>query len=103
MLDDKRKGPGSATEAPQNAVAASRTMIPDPGGILRHPKAVAPAYAVLVVTTAGHLRRQVYLSLHSATKALARHEAAGRVAKCILVELVPVPHAPAYVIGGDDQ
>ncbi len=51
----------------------------------------------------GHWRRQVYMSLHAATKALERAEANGREARMQLVELVPVPAVPVIVVGGGDR
>lgn len=70
---------------------------------LHHPKAIAPGYAVLLMRRDGHWRRQVFMSLHSATRALERAESAGREARMQLVELVPVPSAPVIVIGGGLQ
>lgn len=67
---------------------------------LRHPKAIAAGYAVLLLRSDDRVTRQVYLSLHSATKALERAEAKGRAASMVLVELVPVTAAPVYVVGG---
>lgn len=71
---------------------------------IRHPRAVAPAYVVMVMRRdRSGWRRQLYLSLHSANKALDRAQANGIEARVMLVELVPVPHAPMVVIGGDDE
>lgn len=70
---------------------------------LEHPKAIAAGWAVLLVRRDDRVTRQVYLSLHSATKALERAQASGREARMVLVELVPVTAAPVYVVGGEDR
>lgn len=81
--------------------AATPSILPP--SILNHPKAVAPAYAVFVLRNDGKVRRQVYLSLHSAQSALDRAAKNGTEAKCVLVELVPVPASPVYVVGGGER
>ena len=68
---------------------------------LHHPKAVAPAFVVFTFTDDGELmRRNVYVSLHSALKAKERAEARGSRFELMLCELVPVPHKPIIVVGG---
>jgi len=71
--------------------------------ILHHPKAIAPGFAVFLMVKDGHWRRQVYMSLHAATRALERAEANGREARMQLVELVPVTAMPVIVVGGGDR
>lgn len=68
-----------------------------------HPKAIAPAYAVLVQRRNGQWTRQLYLSLHSATRAMERAEERGVEARCQLVEIVPVPALPVVVVGGGES
>lgn len=74
-----------------------------PPRALENPKALAAGWAVLLVRKDERVTRQVYLSLHSATKALERAKANGRQAQMVLVELVPATAAPIYLLGGDDQ
>lgn len=73
-----------------------------PPSTLQHPKAIAPAYAILVQRRNGQWHRQLYLSLHSATKAMERAETNGVQARCQLVEIVPVPSRPVVVVSGGD-
>lgn len=71
---------------------------------LAHPRAVAPAYVVVTFSENGRRhRRQVYLSLHSALKAKERAEKNGRRFELALFELVPTPHKPLVVVGGEDR
>lgn len=65
---------------------------------VENPKATAHAWAALVMRRNGHWSRQIYLSLHSATRAMERAEARGVEARLVLVELVPVTAAPVYVV-----
>lgn len=67
---------------------------------LHHPKAIAPAFDVLVMRRDGQWRRQLYCSLHSAEKAMARAKANGVEARCQLVELIPVPSHPLVIVQG---
>ena len=57
--------------------------------------------AVFLMVKDGHWRRQAYMSLHAATKALERARANGREARMQLIELVPVPvpAVPVVVVG----
>lgn len=71
-----------------------------PPATLENPRAVAAGYAVLLVRRDERVTRQVYLSLHSATRALERARANGREARMVLVELVPVTSAPVVVVEG---
>lgn len=73
-----------------------------PPRTLEHPRAIAAGYAVLLVRRDEKVTRQVYLSLHSATKALERARVAGREASMVLVELIPTTAAVLTVVGGDD-
>lgn len=71
---------------------------------LTHPRAVAPAYVVFTFDTDGRMvRRNVYVSLHSALRAKERAEKNGRRFQLTLCELVPVPHQPVIVVGGDAE
>ncbi len=103
MLDARENRPGGRSQAAQSistATSADRIL---PVRTLENPKAIAAGYAVLLVRSDERVTRQVYLSLHSATKALERAHANGRAAQMVLVELVPATAAPVYVIGGDDR
>jgi hypothetical protein len=100
MLRPERESRPMANRAASN-VTAGDTQIVAPS-VLYHPKAVAPAYAVFVMRKDRRWRRQLYISLTGANKALERARANGVEAQCMLVELVPVPHAPLYVVGGDE-
>lgn len=51
---------------------------------------IAGAYVAIVTTTHGHHRRRVFLSLHSAEKAIRRARAAGHTADIVLCELRPI-------------
>jgi hypothetical protein len=73
-----------------------------PPTTLENPKALAAGWAVLLVRNDERVTRQVYLSLHSATKALERARSRGRRAQMVLVELVPTTAAPVYLLGGED-
>lgn len=66
---------------------------------LNHPKAIAPAFAILVQRRNGQWTRQLYLSLHSAQRAVERAETRGVEARLQLVEIVPVPALPVVVVG----
>jgi hypothetical protein len=81
-----------------NAIDTDRHIIPPTS--LVNPKAIAAGWAVLLVRSDDRVTRQVYLSLHSATKALDRAKASGREARMVLVELVPTPGVPVTVVGG---
>lgn len=81
--------------------ADSRTATPPT--TLDDPRAIAAGWAVLMVRRDDRVSRQVYLSLHTAIRALKRAEASGRDARMVLVELVPATHAPVYLLGGDDR
>lgn len=72
-----------------------------PPATLQNPEALASAYAVLVLRRNGHWHRQIYMSLHSANKAMERARDNGIEARCVLVELVPVADAPVYAVGED--
>src|SRR4051794_21522741 len=74
-----------------------------PPTTLLNPKVIAAGYAVLLVRRDQRVTRQVYLSLHSATKAVDRARESGRHAEMVLVELVPVTTAPVYLLGGDER
>lgn len=89
-----------------NRAAASSRPISDanivaPAG-LQHPKAVAPGYVVFVLRKdrAGW-RRQVYVSLSAANRAVDRAEVNGVECRVQLVELVPVSSASLVVVGDD--
>jgi hypothetical protein len=58
-------------------------------------KAIDHCHAVIVRTPAGREQRRLYLSLHSADRAMQRARARGQEASCLLVTLVPVPGVPA--------
>ncbi|GAB3667110.1 hypothetical protein GCM10027596_35750 [Nocardioides korecus] len=86
---------------PAGAACADEMAIQS-GPSLAHPKAVAPAYALLTFHDDGVLkRRNLYLSLHSAVKAQERAEGRGDSFELMLVELVPVASLPLVVVGGD--
>ncbi|MCW2763608.1 MAG: hypothetical protein JWR85_3809 [Marmoricola sp.] len=81
------------------SMAADTSIVPQ--ATLRHPKAVAPAYAILTFHDDGSLkRRHLYLSLHSAIRAQERAEARGQRFVLMLVELVPVSTKPVLVLEG---
>jgi hypothetical protein len=86
-------------QAPSNVISDGTTAIIPPS-TLQHPKAIAPAFAVLVMRRDGHWRRQLYCSLHSAQKAMERASKNGIEARCQLVEIVPVPSSPLVVVEG---
>jgi hypothetical protein len=65
---------------------------------VENPKATAHAWAALVMRKNGHWSRQIYLSLHAATRAMERAEVRGVEARLVLVELVPLTAAPVYVV-----
>lgn len=66
-------------------------------------RAIADAYAVLVVTPRGRYQRRLYLSLHSADAAMRRARERGQEAACVLVRLVPETGVPFAVMGGEDR
>lgn len=72
-----------------------------PPSTLIYPKAVLPAYAVFVMRRDARWNRQIFISLHSAQRALDRAAERGAEARCQLVEIVPVPSVPMVVVGGD--
>lgn len=85
MLLPKDKG------HPGEKVASDESLNGDP--IVSHPPDVSSwcnAFVVLVLTPRGKYRRRVYLSLHSADKALARAAAQGQPARMVLCWLTPV-------------
>lgn len=99
----KHQRPGRETEALKTTSLGgdSSSIVTRIPTQLTHPKAVAPAYVVFTFDTDGAMvRRNVYLSLHSALKAKERAEKRGRRFEMILCELVPTPHKPAIVVGG---
>lgn len=57
-----------------------------------------PAWAILFADSSGRRSRRLYLSLHSASAAVARAEARGVNATLVLCRIVPVE-----AIGGDSQ
>lgn len=97
--DARRVRPGKETDPQKIATTTSGPILPPT--TLHHPKAVLPAYAVFVMRRDEKWRRQLYLSLHAAQKAMDRAELNGVEARCQLVEIVPVPSAPMIVVGGD--
>lgn len=99
MPETERQRPAEALSTDPTAIKSEPILAPS---TLIHPKAVAPGWAVFVMRRDEKWRRQVYLSLHAATKAMERARVNGVEARCMLVELVPVPHAPLYVVGGED-
>ncbi len=100
--DARRVRPGQETDSQKIAATTStHTLQPT---TLTHPKAVAPAFVVFTFTDDGELmRRNVYVSLHSALKAKERAEARGARFELVLCELVPVPQSPVIVVGGGDR
>ena len=101
LQPENRNGrPGGAADVPDGDL--NETIIPPAPTQIRHPKAVAPAFVVFTFDTDGaKVRRQVYLSLHSALKAKERATKRGRRFELVLCELVPTPHAPLLVVGGE--
>lgn len=81
-------GDGTATQE-SNAGQALTSLVPTaPNGTA----ATLTGYAVLVTIPADHdprTRRRLYLSLHSAQRAMERAEARGLDAQLLLVRLVP--------------
>jgi hypothetical protein len=57
------------------------------------------AFAVVVVTPAGHYRRRIFLSLHSASGAAQRARAKGHPVSMVLCRLAPV--AADLDLGGE--
>lgn len=91
---DKPEGcPPQAPSADETPAASDPSV--SPAARLHHPKAIAPAYALLTYTVdRGIWRRSLYLSLHSAVRAGERAERRGQKYQLTLVELVPVPATP---------
>lgn len=103
-LDNAERRPGTNGAALDVMAGDLDVTSVSPGtDALCHPRAVAPAYVILVTTTEGRTRRRVYMSLHSALKAKERTEAKGHHFDMVLAELVPVPHQPFVVVGGDAE
>lgn len=96
---ERRSRPGGRSQAAEISSANQIDTIVAPSTLV-HPKAIAPAYAILVQRRNGQWHRQLYLSLHSATRAMERAEAKGVEARCQLVEIVPVPSMPVVVVAG---
>ena len=95
---------GNERQSRPEANRAAKDVSDDTGTItLTDPQALAHGHAVLVSTPSGRWSRRLYLSLHSADKAMQRAQDRGQVAHCVLVELVPVPGAAPVVVGGDDR
>ena len=61
--------------------------------------AIEHAHAVVVETPGGRVNRRLYLSLHSAEKALDRARERGDAATMLLVELVPVVAVDTFCCG----
>lgn len=99
---EQHRGRPLAETAPEVIRDDDKTIVPPT--TLHHPKAVLPAYAVFVMRRDHQWRRQLYLSLHAAQKAIDRAEVNGVEARCQLVEIVPVPAMPMIVVevGGRD-
>lgn len=101
LLPEHDRGrPGE--KAASNVIAAGSDTHSLATSTLHHPKAIAPAWAILVQRRNGNWTRQIFLSLHSATRAMERAEANGIEARCQLVEIVPVPALPVIVVGSGD-
>jgi hypothetical protein len=98
--DEKRERPSLSTEATQGLTATSSDHMLPPSTVTSR-DVLTHCHAVLVFTPEGRWTRRLYLSLHSADRAMERARARGLVAHCVLVTLVPVPDAPVTVIGGD--
>lgn len=99
LRNNNDRGRPDGNQAASNVISNGTTAIIPPS-TLNHPKAIAPAYAVLVMRRDGHWRRQLYCSLHSAQRAMERAAANGIEARCQLVEMVPVPSSPLVVVDG---
>lgn len=97
--DVRRAGPAKESGPQEIAPATSITILPP--ATLTHPKAVLPGYAVFVMRRDERWHRQIFVSLHSAQKAINRAAEKGIEARCQLVEIVPVPSVPMVVVGGE--
>ena len=77
---------------------AGADMSPGEGGLTatlaQHPdmETACEAYVVLVSTPAGHYRRRVFLSLHSATAAVQRALAKNQPVRMVLCQLAQAVH-----------
>lgn len=83
---------------PRDLEAASRAGQPDASIIVddartRTSGALAEAFAVVVTTERGSRRRRLYLSLHSASRAVERANRRHDDVQLVLVRLVPVEGA----------
>lgn len=109
LPDARQSRPAANRTAPESFDGDLPSIAPDTRNLadldpartphaVENPKATAHAWAALVMRRNGHWSRQIYLSLHSATRAMERAEARGVDARLVLVELVPVTAAPVYVV-----
>jgi len=99
MRPRRQDPPTRSSQGASNVVSDDQSSTPPT--TLENPKAIAAGWAVLLVRRDDRVTRQVYLSLHSATKALERARQSGRAAQMVLVELVPVTAATVTVVGGE--
>jgi len=97
----ERQDPPDGEIRGAKSVCHDSSILPEITGLLSV-HAIAHCHAVLVSTPNGRWSRRLYLSLHSADKAMRRAKDRGQAAQCVLVELVPVPGVPVTVVGGDD-
>lgn len=113
LPDAKRNRPGVDSQAAPNVTDGDTSRIPRTTDDLapleamsrtpRHPRAVAPGFVVFLMRRdRTGWRRQVYVSLAGANKAVDRAKANGLEVRVQLVELVPVPAAPLVVVDGGD-
>lgn len=85
--------PDNENGRPWQGGPMSSTAINDTASLAPSRAAVAAvehAHAVVVETPAGRVNRRLFLSLHSAERALDRARERGHEATMLLVELVPV-------------
>lgn len=100
---ERRERPSREAEASEVSLTGDLKIVPR--STLQHPKAVLPAYAVFVMRRDQRWHRQIFVSLHSAQRAIDRAAERGVEARCQLVEIVPVPSVPMLVVqgGGADE
>lgn len=87
---DVRKGPGTDSEAPAEArihhQADPVSTVDDSAAL----SSLADAHAVVVELPDDKVRRRIYLSLHSAERAVTRARATGQRAELYLCKIVPI-------------